>query len=88
MIKAHEVLLFPDTFNNFFEPEVAMAATSVLERAGFRVTIPPRDLCCGRPLYDQGMLDRARMRMLDAVMCCRRTWREGSKSLASNRAAS
>lgn len=62
-----EVLLFPDTFNNFFEPEVAIDATSVLERAGFRVTIPSRDLCCGRPLYDQGMLDDARMRMLNAL---------------------
>jgi len=62
-----EVLLFPDTFNNFFEPEVAIAATAVLERAGFRVTLPPRDICCGRPLYDQGMLDRARIRMLDAL---------------------
>jgi FAD/FMN-containing dehydrogenase/Fe-S oxidoreductase len=62
-----EVLLFPDTFNNFFEPEVAIAATTVLERAGFHVVLPPRDVCCGRPLYDQGMLDRARMRMLDAL---------------------
>ncbi len=60
-------MLFPDTFNNFFEPQVAIAATAVLERAGFRVALPPRDLCCGRPLYDQGMLDRARMRMLDAL---------------------
>ena len=55
-----EVVLFPDTFSNFFEPEVAIAAVKVLESAGFRVTIPGRDLCCGRPLYDQGMLDRAR----------------------------
>ena len=62
-----EVLLFPDTFNNFFEPAVAIAATAVLERAGFRVVLPPRDVCCGRPLYDQGMLDRARIRMLDAT---------------------
>jgi Fe-S oxidoreductase len=62
-----EVLLFPDAFNNFFEPEVAIAATSVLERAGFRVILPPRDVCCGRPLYDQGLLDRARIRMLDAL---------------------
>src|SRR4029077_12475166 len=60
-----EVLLFPDTFNKFFEPDVAIAATGVLERAGFHVTLPPRDVCCGRPLYDQGMLDRARIRMLD-----------------------
>ena len=33
---AREVVLFPDTFNNFFEPEVAIAAAEVLERAGFR----------------------------------------------------
>ena len=58
---AREVVLFPDTFNNFFEPEVAIAATEVLERAGFSVVIPPGDLCCGRPLYDAGMLDRARI---------------------------
>jgi FAD/FMN-containing dehydrogenase/Fe-S oxidoreductase len=63
-----EVMLFADTFNNFFEPEVAIAATTVLERAGFRVTIPPRDLCCGRPLYDQGMLDAARRRLFDTLM--------------------
>ncbi len=60
---AREVVLFPDTFNNFFEPEVAIAATEVLERAGFRVVIPPRDLCCGRPLYDAGMFERARWRL-------------------------
>ena len=64
---APEVLLFPDTFNNYFEPDVAIAATEVLERAGFRVIIPPRVLCCGRPLYDQGMLDIARRRLLDVL---------------------
>ena len=37
---ARPVILFPDTFNNFFEPEVAIAAVEVLERAGFRVTLP------------------------------------------------
>ena len=64
---AREVVLFPDTFNNFFEPEVAIAATEVLERAGFRVVIPPGDLCCGRPLYDAGMFDRARWRLGQAM---------------------
>jgi len=64
---AREVVLFPDTFNNFFQPEVAIAATEVLERAGFRVVIPPRDLCCGRPLYDAGMFDRARWRLGQAI---------------------
>ena len=62
-----DVVLFPDTFNNFFEPAVAMAATAVLERAGFNVVLPPRDVCCGRPLYDQGMLAHARTRMLDTL---------------------
>jgi Fe-S oxidoreductase len=65
--QAREVILFPDTFTNFFEPQIAIAATRVLERAGFRVTIPSRDLCCGRPLYDQGMLDRAKSRLEDAM---------------------
>jgi Fe-S oxidoreductase/FAD/FMN-containing dehydrogenase len=54
-----EILLFPDTFNNFFRPQTAIAAVQVLEKAGWRVTIPPRSLCCARPLYDWGMLDTA-----------------------------
>ena len=53
------VLLWADTFNNFFHPEVAQAAVEVLEDAGFRVIIQPERLCCGRPLYDYGMLDLA-----------------------------
>ena len=57
--RARSVVLFPDTFTNFFEPHIARAAVEVLERAGFQVEIPPVDLCCGRPLFDQGMLDTA-----------------------------
>jgi len=62
-----EVVLFPDTFNNFHEPEVAIAGTRVLESAGFRVIIPPSQICCGRPLYDQGMLDLAKQRLREAM---------------------
>ena len=62
-----EVVLFPDTFVNFFEPQIGIAAVEVLERAGFRVILPPRDLCCGRPLYDQGMLARAKWRLREAM---------------------
>jgi Fe-S oxidoreductase len=54
------VLLWPDTFNNYFMPETAQAAVEVLEAAGHRVEIPQRHLCCGRPLYDYGMLDTAK----------------------------
>jgi FAD/FMN-containing dehydrogenase/Fe-S oxidoreductase len=57
------VLLWPDTFTNFFQPEIATAAVEVLEAAGLRVTIPQRILCCGRPLYDFGMLDLARRQL-------------------------
>ncbi|HEY7390877.1 MAG TPA: FAD-binding and (Fe-S)-binding domain-containing protein [Bryobacteraceae bacterium] len=54
-----EVILWADTFNNYFHPEVAAAATEVLEDAGFRVLVPRAALCCGRPLYDYGFLKQA-----------------------------
>ncbi|HEX8918500.1 MAG TPA: heterodisulfide reductase-related iron-sulfur binding cluster, partial [Chloroflexota bacterium] len=61
------VLLWPDTFTNFFHPDIACAAVEVLEAAGFQVTIPNRPLCCGRPLYDYGFLGRAR-KLLTQIM--------------------
>src|SRR5205823_3282875 len=54
------VLLWPDTFTNYFQPEIARAAVSVLEHAGFAVAIPRTWVCCGRPLYDYGMLHTAK----------------------------
>ena len=55
-----EVILWVDTFNNYFHPETSRAALEVLEDAGVQVTISQRHLCCGRPLYDFGMLDEAK----------------------------
>jgi FAD/FMN-containing dehydrogenase/Fe-S oxidoreductase len=55
------VVLFPDTFNNYLHPEALKAAVAVLEAAGFRVLVPQEALCCGRPLYDYGMLDLAKL---------------------------
>jgi Fe-S oxidoreductase len=54
------VVLFPDTFNNYFHPDVAIAAVEVLEDAGFCVQVPQADFCCGRPLYDYGFLGMAK----------------------------
>ena len=54
------VMLWPDTFNNYFRPQTAIAATQALEALGFEVAIPSRALCCGRPLYDWGFLDDAK----------------------------
>jgi FAD/FMN-containing dehydrogenase/Fe-S oxidoreductase len=56
-----QVILWADTFNNYFFPETAQAATAVLEKAGFKVLVPRQHLCCGRPLYDYGMLDMAKI---------------------------
>jgi FAD/FMN-containing dehydrogenase/Fe-S oxidoreductase len=67
---AGRVLLWADTFTNHFEPHIALAAVQVLNAAGFEVVIPQRPLCCGRPLYDYGMLSLARRQLhqiLDAL---------------------
>jgi FAD/FMN-containing dehydrogenase/Fe-S oxidoreductase len=64
------VILWPDTFNNHFHPEVAKAAVEVLEHAGCHVMVPRPSLCCGRPLYDYGFLPTAKRlirRTLDAL---------------------
>ncbi len=61
------VLLWPDTFNNYFLPDTSRAAVEVLEAAGFYVTIPAVKLCCGRPLYDFGLLERAKTLLLQIM---------------------
>ncbi len=66
-VGATPVVLWPDTFNNHFLPDTAKAAVEVLEAAGFRVLLPLASLCCGRPLYDFGMLDRAKGLLLDTL---------------------
>jgi FAD/FMN-containing dehydrogenase/Fe-S oxidoreductase len=71
------ILLFPDTFTNFFQPEIAIAAVEVLESCGFRVSIPSRILCCGRPLYDFGMLDLARRQLRQTLETLRPEIRAG-----------
>src|SRR5690606_9840325 len=45
------------------------------ERAGFTVDIPRPGLCCGRPLYEFGMLDRA-VRLLRENLIAMRPWLE------------
>ena len=70
------VFLFVDTFTRYFEPQIAVAASAVLEQAGYQVqSISPADserpLCCGRTYLAQGMIAEARAeakRMLDALL--------------------
>jgi Fe-S oxidoreductase len=62
-----EVLLWPDTFNNYFFPHTAKAAVEVLRSAGYRVRVPQRNLCCGRPLYDYGFLNQAKAHLREIL---------------------
>ena len=63
-----KVLLWPDTWNNYFYPRALVSAAKVLTDSGNSVEIPHKHICCGRPLYDFGFLDHARrylLRILD-----------------------
>jgi FAD/FMN-containing dehydrogenase/Fe-S oxidoreductase len=55
-----DVLLWPDTWNNYYHPGTLAAAETVLTEAGFSVRLPQGHICCGRPLYDFGFLGAAR----------------------------
>jgi len=65
-----KVLLFVDTFTHYYTPEVAEAATAVLQAAGYAVEVlrpaaddgePERPLCCGRTYLSQGMVEAAKI---------------------------
>ena len=56
---ATKVVLFNDTFTNYNDPEIGVAAVRVLEAAGAAVRLEPH-VCCGRPLISTGQLDEAR----------------------------
>ncbi len=71
------VMLWPDTFNNYFTPKVARAAVEVLEDAGYQVRVPHQNLCCGRPLYDYGMLDTAKKLLHQILTALRAEIRAG-----------
>jgi len=63
-----DIILWADTFNNYFHPDTSRAALEVLQSAGFNVMVPQVHLCCGRPLYDFGLLNEAK-EYLENVMC-------------------
>jgi FAD/FMN-containing dehydrogenase/Fe-S oxidoreductase len=54
-----DVLIFNDTFTNYYHPEIGMAAWDVLEAAGARTGLAG-NVCCGRPLISKGFLAKAR----------------------------
>lgn len=61
-----DVVLFADTFSNSNHPQVAIAATKLLESLGYRVIVP-EFRCCGRPQISKGLVDQARSLAGDTV---------------------
>jgi Fe-S oxidoreductase len=57
-------LLFNDTFTNFYDPEIGLAALEVIESTGVAVALAP-NRCCGRPLISKGLLAKAREQALN-----------------------
>ena len=53
------VNLFNDTFTNYYDPEIGIAAFEILQRGKCRVAVVTAG-CCGRPLISQGLLSQAR----------------------------
>jgi FAD/FMN-containing dehydrogenase/Fe-S oxidoreductase len=57
------VMLWVDTFTNAFSPQVGIAAVNVLERAGYSVRIPAKNVCCGLTWISTGQLDGAKRQL-------------------------
>ena len=60
-----EVVLWVDTFNNAYDPDILQAALKVFAAAGRKVAVaePPAGetpLCCGRTFLASGLVDQAR----------------------------
>jgi Fe-S oxidoreductase len=53
------VVVFNDTFTNYYNPAVGIAAVDVLDAVGVNVSLA-NNVCCGRPLISQGLLSAAR----------------------------
>lgn len=73
-----KVILWVDTFNNYFKPDTLTAGAEILEAAGFNVIIPHKKLCCGRPLYDFGMLKTAKKKLEEILEELRFEIRQGT----------
>jgi Fe-S oxidoreductase len=72
------VVLWPDTFNNYFHTDVGVACVEAIESAGWQVVMPEGHVCCGRPLYDYGFLDLAERNLQETVDTLREEIRSGT----------
>lgn len=58
--RAKQVALMVTCLVDQVMPEVGVAATRLLRRAGFEVSFPKEQTCCGQPFYNSGFTDEAR----------------------------
>ena len=81
------VVLFNDTFTNFYHPEIGDGRRRRARAGGVGVRLAPHG-CCGRPLISQGLLGRgARARRRRTSTRCSTPPRAASGSCFSSRAA-
>jgi Fe-S oxidoreductase len=64
------VVIWPDTFTDAFSPDGGADLVEAFSAMGERVAVPSAWACCGRTLYDFGMLDGAKktLRRLVSVL--------------------
>jgi FAD/FMN-containing dehydrogenase/Fe-S oxidoreductase len=60
ILGTRSVVLFPDTFTLYNDPQIGIAATQLLEALGYTVLLPQRLICCGRPAISKGLLGTAK----------------------------
>ena len=61
-----DVALFVDTFTQWLEPDIGLAALDYLDAAGAHPAVAP-NVCCGRTYISAGMLDEARQLAVENV---------------------
>ncbi|MCP2259131.1 FAD/FMN-containing dehydrogenase [Streptoalloteichus tenebrarius] len=72
------VVLWPDTFSNYFHPSVARAAVEVLEDAGLHVVVPRASVCCGLTWISTGQLGVAQRVLRRTLSVLRPALRAGT----------
>ena len=72
------VLLWVDTFTDYFTPEVGQAAVRVLEAAGYAVEITGQPVCCGLTWISTGQLDGARRQLRRSLQALEPAVRAGT----------
>ncbi|GGL11514.1 FAD-binding and (Fe-S)-binding domain-containing protein [Mangrovihabitans endophyticus] len=73
-----DVVLWPDTFTNNFDPAIAESAVEVVEDAGWRVIVPEQPVCCGLTWISTGQLDTAKRILMRTVAVLRPHLRAGT----------